>query len=153
MMKTNELATIDDDAQTRLMLLFASGDRLNVPKDTVLFTRGSCPTGAYLINAGRVRLALDGVSERDFVPRLASAGEVLGLDAVFSDRRCEFTATTTTRAMLDFVSAADLMRVLHGDPALFVATLQLLSRDIVAWYDAVRDSREAPLRVVSSRRS
>ena len=138
---------IDDDAQTRLMMLFQRGETLSLPEGTVLFKRGTVPAGAWLINFGAVDILVTDTPEREISPRVAGPGELLGLDAVFSDRLCEFTAVVSTPARLDFVSRDRLLEALRGDPALFLAALQLLSRDIVAWYDAVRDSRETPARM------
>ncbi len=139
MITTPEL--IDSDARTRLMLRFARGQRRNVPKGTVLFSRGTNPEGAYLVSEGRVNLSIDLLSGERLTPRLALPGETLGLDSIFSDRVCEFTARTAVRCRLEFVSRDELLEALYADPALFVAALQLLSRDIVGWYAAIRDSR------------
>lgn len=139
-------------AETKLMLLFASGERARAAKGTPLFRAGDTPLGAYLITAGRIRLTLEDRRKREMVARTVGVGEVLGLEPVFSGEPVEFTATAISDCRFDFVAREHLLRALAADPALFIAALQLLSRDVVALYDAVREKRATTGAVVSNRR-
>lgn len=144
--KNNEDETIEGNAQTRLILLFAGGERIELPKGGLLFRQGEFPEGAYLVTSGRVKLSLDARADKELVARIVSAGDVLGLDAIFSGKPVEFTAMAVTHASFDFIRREELLTALSRDPHLFVAALQLLSKDVNAFYDAVRETREAPLR-------
>lgn len=147
-MKTKSGVELAEDAAgTRLMLLFANGERREARAGVVLFRGGETPHGAYLITKGRVRLTLEDSDERQVVRRTLGVGDVLGLEPVFSGRPIELTATALVNSEFDFVDRDKLLEALSADPALFVAALQLLSRDVVALYDAVREHREVPQRV------
>ena len=108
------------------------------PEGAVIFVEGQAPRGIFVLCQGQAKLSTSSRDGRTFIVRIARAGEVLGLDAVVTGRRCQLTAETMQPSQLNFVSREDFLRFLkeYGDASLRAA--QHIGRDCQYAYEVVR---------------
>lgn len=104
---------------------------------TVLFRESTTPLGVHVLLSGAVDLHFVG-RNGDRPLQVAEAGTILGLSSLMSGRPQEYTATAASTLVTGFVDSTTFFRVLNETPALWLAVLKILSRDISSCYDRVR---------------
>jgi CRP-like cAMP-binding protein len=109
-----------------------------VPEGKVLFTRGECPTGVYLLYSGTVAMTVSSPNGRRLALHTAGPGEILGLGAAVSGRMHEMTAETTSSSRIGFICRSDLLRFLQQQREVSWSLLELLSKDVQACYELLR---------------
>lgn len=102
----------------------------------VLFREGSTPDGVYLVRSGEV--ALEGATGDKTRIRAASAGEMLGLNAVISAGIHSTSAVATTACETGFIERDEFCRLVDSSPAIWFCVLRQLSQDVSASYDVIR---------------
>jgi CRP-like cAMP-binding protein len=110
---------------------------------TSLFDEGEQPRGVYLIHSGAIELFFrtrNGTLKR---VRSASVGEILGLGSVVSRRPHEYTARGVTASELGFIDRETFLQMLDESPAIWFSVLRLLSLDVNASYDSLRNAAVA----------
>ncbi len=108
------------------------------PEDAVLFVEGQSPRGVVLLCQGQAKLSTTSREGKRFIQRIAKPGEVLGLNAVVTDKPYEVTVETMQPSHLSFVNRGDFRRFLkrHADACLRAA--QQTSRECQDAYEVVR---------------
>ena len=121
------------DAMARLSSL---SEPRSFAEGSVLFREGSSPDGVYIVRAGEV--ALEGASGGKTKVRTASAGEMLGLNAVISAGIHATSAVATTPCETGFIERDEFCRLVDSSPAIWFCVLRQLSQDVSASYDVIR---------------
>jgi CRP/FNR family transcriptional regulator, cyclic AMP receptor protein len=122
-----------------------AGQRLNeikstavYPKGAMLFIEGQQPRGVFVLCAGKAKLSTSSRQGKTIITKLSEAGDVLGLNAVISNRSYEVTAEMMEPGQANFIPRDSLLQFLkdHGEVALRVA--EQLSRNYYTAYDEIR---------------
>lgn len=108
------------------------------PEDAVIFLEGQAPRGVFMLCQGRAKLSTSSRNGKTFILHIAQPGEVMGLQAVVTDKPYEVTVETMQPCQLDFVIRDDFIRFLeeHGDASLRAA--QQISREYRDAFDVIR---------------
>ncbi len=108
------------------------------PKRAVLFTEGQQPRGVFVLCAGQAKLSASSFAGKTIITKVSESGDVLGLNAVVSDRPYEVTAEMMEPGQANFIPRDSLLqfRKDHGEVALRVA--EQLSRDYYTAYEEIR---------------
>jgi CRP/FNR family transcriptional regulator, cyclic AMP receptor protein len=123
----------------------SAGQRLNeikstavYPKGAMLFIEGQHPRGVFVLCTGRVKLSTTSREGKTIITKLSDPGDVLGLNAVVSNRPYEVTAEMMEPGQANFIPREPLLQFLkdHVDVSMRVA--QQLSRNYFAAYEEIR---------------
>ncbi len=108
------------------------------PKSAMLFVEGQQPRGIFVLCTGRAKLATSSRGGKTVITAMSGAGDVLGLNAVISNRTYEVTAEMVEPGQANFITRKDLLEFLkeHGEVALRVA--EQLSRNYYTAYESIR---------------
>ena len=82
----------------------------------ILFAEGNAPSGVFLVDAGRVKLA-HLADERPQVVKIARAGDVLGLGATLTNAPHRVTAEVLSETQVRFLSGLEFHRFLKRRPS------------------------------------
>ena len=115
------------------------------PAGSILFAEGERPRGVYLVCEASVKLSMSVALGRSIALKSAKPGQVLGLDAVISDRPYHATATTEEPCQVDFVSRDDFLRLLRQSSAATMNAVRQLSDDYENACNHVRSLHLNPL--------
>lgn len=122
-----------------------AGQRLNeikstavYPKGAMLFIEGQQPRGVFVLCAGKVKLSTSSREGKTIITKLSDSGDVLGLNAVVSNRPYEVTAEMMEPGQANFIPRDSLLQFLkeNGEVALRVA--EQLSRNYYTAYEEIR---------------
>jgi len=122
-----------------------AGQRLNeikstavYPKGAMLFIEGQQPRGVFVLCAGKAKLSTSSREGKTIITKIAESGDVLGLNAVISNRPYEVTADMMEPGQANFIARDALLQFLrdHGEVALRVA--EQLSRNYYSAYEEIR---------------
>jgi len=93
------------------------------PEGAVLFGEGQEPRGVFLVCKGRVKLSMTSSEGKTLILRIASPGEILGLNATVSGRPYELSAETLYPCQVNFVKREDFLNFLReqGEACLHAA--------------------------------
>ena len=96
------------------------------------------PRGIFMLCQGQAKLSTTPRDGKTFILRIATGGEILGLDAVVTGKPYELTMETMQPSRVAFVNRVDFLRFLkeHGDACLQAA--QHISRDCHDAYEVAR---------------
>jgi CRP/FNR family transcriptional regulator, polysaccharide utilization system transcription regulator len=108
------------------------------PPGKMLFREGVVPEGIYFLHSGEVDLSV-AARNGDAKPLLlAGSGQILGLTCVMSGRPHDCSAVTRTACTTGFVEKDRFLQLLDERPALWLAVLRMISTDINACWDCMR---------------
>src|ERR1700687_3274522 len=122
-----------------------AGQRLNeikstavYPKGAMLFIEGQQPRGVFVLCAGKAKLSPSSREVKTIITKLSDAGDVLGLNAVVSNRPYEVTAEMMEPGQANFIPRESLLQFLkeNGEVALRVA--EQMSRNYYTAYEEIR---------------
>jgi CRP/FNR family transcriptional regulator len=104
-----------------------------------VFVEGEQPRGVYCLCAGRVKLSTCSSDGRTVIIGIATAGDVLGMRALLSEKPHDLTAETLEPTQFSFIRKDDFLGFLrrNGDVSLRLA--QKLSNELYEAYRGVRD--------------
>jgi CRP/FNR family transcriptional regulator, cyclic AMP receptor protein len=123
----------------------SAGQRLNeikstavYPKGAMLFIEGQQPRGVFVLCTGRVKLSTTSREGKTIITKLSDPGDVLGLNAVVSNRPYEVTAEMMEPGQANFIPREPLLQFLkdHVDVSMRVA--QQLSCNYFGAYEEIR---------------
>jgi len=108
------------------------------PKGSMLFMEGQQPRGVFVLCAGQAKLSASSLAGRTILTKVSDSGDVLGLNAVVSNRPYEVTGEMTEPGRASFIARDSLLQFQkdHGEVALRVA--EQLSRDYYAVHEEIR---------------
>jgi CRP/FNR family cyclic AMP-dependent transcriptional regulator len=108
------------------------------PKGAMLFIEGQQPRGVFILCAGKAKLSMSSREGKTIITKLSESGDVLGLNAVISNRPYEVTAEMMAPGQANFIPRDSLLQFLKdfGEVALRVA--EQLSRNYYTAYEEIR---------------
>jgi CRP/FNR family transcriptional regulator, cyclic AMP receptor protein len=127
-----------------LQKLNANGIALSFPEKALLASEGEPAKGVYILCAGKVKLSSMSREGRSVILRIAQPGEMVGLNAVVSDRPSESTAETLCPSQVIYIHSADFRRLVHNQPNLALQVAQSLSKECVSAYQEIRTLALSP---------
>jgi CRP/FNR family transcriptional regulator, cyclic AMP receptor protein len=122
-----------------------AGQRLNeikstavYPKGAMLFIEGQQPRGVFVLCSGKVKLSTSSREGKTIITKISDSGDVLGLNAVISNRPYEVTAEMMEPGQGNFIPRDSLMHMLKDYPEIAVRIAQQLSRNYFTAYEEIR---------------
>jgi CRP/FNR family cyclic AMP-dependent transcriptional regulator len=122
-----------------------AGQRLNeikstavYPKGAMLFIEGQQPRGVFVLCSGKVKLSTSSREGKTIITKISDSGDVLGLNAVVSNRPYEVTAEMMEPGQGNFIPRDSLMHMLKDYPEMAVRIAQQLSRNYFTAYEEIR---------------
>jgi len=108
------------------------------PKGSMLFMEGQQPRGVFVLCAGQAKLSASSFAGRTILTKVSESGDVLGLNAVVSNRPYEVTGEMTEPGRASFIARDSLLQFQkdHGEVGLRVA--EQMSRDYYAVHEKIR---------------
>jgi CRP-like cAMP-binding protein len=104
----------------------------------VLFRQGEPPNGCYVIHQGQIQLSAMTPGGLRHDVRTATAGDVIGLEAVICGKGHDATAETLTNCTIGFLESGVLLAYLRANTAHCFPVLQLLSDNLNSTYQSAR---------------
>ena len=114
-------ASLKDEATQELQTLLQIR---NVPSGTTLFRAGDKGDALYLIQGGRVRIAVTDADQREVVLAELAQGDFFGEMAIIDGKQRSAGATVVEDARLSVLSREDFLRFINSNPGV---ALELLS--------------------------
>lgn len=108
------------------------------PKGSMLFIEGQQPRGVFVLCAGKAKLSTSSREGKTIITKISDSGDVLGLNAVVSNRPYEVSAEMMEPGQANFIPRESLLQFLkdHGEVALRIA--EQLSRNYYTAYEEIR---------------
>jgi CRP/FNR family transcriptional regulator len=108
------------------------------PRGAMLFIEGQQPRGVFVLCVGKAKLSTSSREGKTIITKLSESGDVLGLNAVISNRPYEVTAEMMEPGQANFIARDALLHFLreYGEVALRVA--EQLSRNYYTAYEEIR---------------
>jgi len=126
-------------------LAVPAGQRLNeikstavYPKGAMLFIEGQMPRGVFVLCSGKVKLSTTSREGKTIITKISDSGDVLGLNAVISNRPYEVTAEMMEPGQANFIPRDSLMLMLKDFPEAAMRMAQQLSRNYFTAYEEIR---------------
>ena len=121
--------------------LLAPWERIETqPPRKLLFREGTDPEGIYFIHSGEVDLYFSSPRKNEGKSFLiVGPGELLGLTCVMSNRTHDCSAVTRGPCVTGFVEKTRFLRLLEEKPALWLTVLRLISNNINACWECMRN--------------
>jgi CRP/FNR family cyclic AMP-dependent transcriptional regulator len=108
------------------------------PKGAMLFIEGQQPRGVFVLCTGKVKLSTSSRDGKTIITKISDSGDVLGLNAVVSNRPYEVTAETMEPGQANFIPRDSLLHMLKDHPEVAVKVAQQLSRNYYVAYEEIR---------------
>jgi CRP/FNR family cyclic AMP-dependent transcriptional regulator len=122
-----------------------SGQRLNeiqstavYPKGAMLFIEGQQPRGAFVLCVGKAKLSTSSHKGKTIITKIAEPGDVLGLNAVVSNRPSEVTVEMMETGSVNFIPRDSLMKFLKDDSEVILHVAEELSRNYYSAHEEIR---------------
>lgn len=122
-----------------------AGQRLNeikstavYPKGTMLFIEGQQPRGVFVLCVGKAKLSTSSREGKTIITKISDSGDVLGLNAVISNRPYEVTAEMMEPGQANFIPRDSFLLMLKDHPEVAVRVAQQLSRNYYTAYEEIR---------------
>jgi CRP/FNR family transcriptional regulator, cyclic AMP receptor protein len=108
------------------------------PKGAMLFIEGQQPRGVFVLCHGKAKLSTSSREGKTIITKISDPGDVLGLNAVVSNRPYEITAEMMEPGQANFIAGDAFLQFLkdNGEVALRVA--EQLSRNYYSAYEEIR---------------
>ena len=127
------------DISTDLVRVISSvSSTANYRRKAKLFLEGAKPEGVFILRTGMAKLATCSAVGRTIVIRLAEPGDVLGLNAVVSNRPYGSTAEMMTSGQVEFIARDSVLRLMKANADFAVAVAEMLSASYYSLHEAVR---------------
>src|ERR1700688_4187608 len=108
------------------------------PKSTMLFMRRQQPRGVFVLCAGKAKLSTSSTEVKTIITKISEAGDVLGLNAVVSNRPYEVTAEMMEPGQANFIPRDSLLLMLKYFPDVAVRVAEQLRRNYFTAYEEIR---------------
>src|SRR5579859_5452330 len=126
-------------------LTVQAGQRLNeikstavYPKGAMLFIEGQQPRGVFVLCTGKVKLSTTSRDGKTIITKISEPGDILGLNAVVSNRPYEVTAEMMEPGQANFIPRDSLTHFLKEFPEVSMKVAQQLSRNYYSAYEEIR---------------
>jgi len=107
------------------------------PKGAMLFIEGQQPRGVFVCT-GKAKLSTSSREGKTIITKISEAGDVLGLNAVVSNRPYEVTVEMMEPGQANFIPRDSLLHMLRDFPEVAVRVAQQLSRNYYTAYEEIR---------------
>jgi CRP/FNR family transcriptional regulator len=108
------------------------------PKGAMLFIEGQMARGVFVLCSGKVKLSTTSREGKTIITKIAEAGDVVGLNAVISNRPYEVTAEMMEPGQANFIPKDSLTLMLKDFPEASMRVAQQLSRNYYTAYEEIR---------------
>jgi len=108
------------------------------PKGTMLFIEGQQPRGVFVLCVGKAKLSTSSREGKTIITKISDAGDILGLNAVISNRPYEVTAEMMEPGQANFISRDTFRQLLHDYPEVAARVYEQLSRNYYCAYEEIR---------------
>jgi CRP/FNR family transcriptional regulator, cyclic AMP receptor protein len=108
------------------------------PKGTMLFLEGQQPRGVFVLCAGKAKLSTSSREGKTVITKISESGDVLGLNAVVSNRAYEVTAEMLEPGQANFIARDSFLQFLKDDAEVAWRASQQLSRNYFTAYEEIR---------------
>jgi CRP/FNR family cyclic AMP-dependent transcriptional regulator len=108
------------------------------PKGTMLFIEGQLPRGVFVLCVGKTKLSTSSREGKTIITKISESGDVLGLNAVISNRPYEVTAEMMEPGQANFIPRDSFLHFLKDFPEVAVRVAQQLSRNYFTAYEEIR---------------
>src|SRR5215467_13353869 len=108
------------------------------PKGAMLFIEGQQPRRVFVLCAGKAKLSTSSREGKTIITKLSEGGDILGLNAVISNRPYEVTSEMMEPGQANFIPRDSLMHFLREFPEVAVRVAQQLSRNYYTAYEEIR---------------
>ena len=108
------------------------------PKATMLFIEGQQPRGVFVLCVGKAKLSTSLREGKTIITKISESGDILGLNAVVSNRPYEVTAEMMEPGQANFISRESFLQMLKEFPEVAVRVAQQLSRNYYTAYEEIR---------------
>lgn len=108
------------------------------PKGAMLFIEGQQPRGVFVLCIGKAKLSTSSREGKTIITKLSESGDVLGLNAVTSNRPYEVTAEMMEPGQANFIPRDSLLQFLKEFPEVAIGVAQQLSRNYYVAYEEIR---------------
>ena len=125
--KSNKLYTLSNDLIERIKSIAKSG--ISFTQGDVLFKEGEHKEFIYLIEKGMVSLVKDNNESNNKKVEIMNQndGDIVGVDLVFNDKDCEYSALVTEPSILYKVLIADFKELLSKNSDSSLELIKYLS--------------------------
>lgn len=125
--KTNKLYVLSTDLIDRIKSIAKSG--ISFSQGDVLFKEGEHKEFIYLIEKGMVSLVKDNneISNKKVEIMNQNDGDIVGVDLVFNDKDCEYSALVTEPSVMYKVLIADFKELLSKNSDSSLELIKYLS--------------------------
>jgi len=108
------------------------------PEGALIVMEGEAARGVHLLCQGRAKLLTTNSDGKTFILKIASAGEVIGLNPILTGMPYDITVETLQPCQLAFIPREEFLRFMkeHNDASFQVA--QHLGRDCQMAYEVIR---------------
>ena len=103
-----------------------------------LFTEGQPADGMFVLCSGRAKLSTTSYQGKTIITKISEAGDVLGLNAVISERPYEVTVELMESGQVAFIPRTLLRQFMKDNAEVAVRVTQQLSGDYYTAHEAVR---------------
>jgi len=108
------------------------------PKGAILFIEGQQPRGVFVLCVGKAKLSTSSHEGKTIITRIAGHGDVLGLNAVVSNRPSEVTVEMMEAGQVNFIPRDSLMQFLRDDSEVILHVAEELSRNYYVAHEEIR---------------
>lgn len=108
------------------------------PKGTMLFIEGQKPRGVFVLCVGRVKLSTASREGKTVITQISDHGDVLGLNAVVSNRPYEVTAEMMEAGQANFIPRDTFRQFMKDNPEVASGVARVLSRSYFTAYEEIR---------------
>ena len=104
----------------------------------VLFAEGEAARGVYVLTTGRATVSISSSEGKIVIPRIAQAGDVLGLNSVLRSSSYDATVKTLEACRTDFIPRAELIALIEKSHEGARAILKILSHELTELTERTR---------------
>jgi CRP/FNR family transcriptional regulator, cyclic AMP receptor protein len=108
------------------------------PKGAMLFIEGQQPRGVFVLCTGKAKLSTSSREGKTIITKISDGGDVLGLNAVVSNRPYEVTVEMMEPGQANFVPRDSLNHLMKDFPEVSARIAQQLSRNYYTAYEEIR---------------
>lgn len=97
-------------------------------KNQAIFMQGNSPHGVYCVQSGKVKISSTGKEGKESILRLATAGDILDQDSLFSNELYTASAIAIEECIVCFIEKDYFLKAIEKYPMLSLNIISQLSR-------------------------
>jgi CRP/FNR family transcriptional regulator, cyclic AMP receptor protein len=108
------------------------------PAGAILYVEGQPSRGVYMLCKGRVKMTMTAADGKTVILNISEPGELLGLNAVISNKPYEVTLEALQPCQVNFIRRDDFLKILKQDNSIAFATLHQISNSLHSACNEIR---------------